>query len=647
MTSKNLSLLFAGVLSLVLFASFISAVDCLSLTEISVPLSVSHDIGSFDAIINITHDGGQCTTNRTGLIWSFTSNIVGLTWTTPTLISLLVNETKQLTITFDLPKYQLGNIDLVINVISVQDTEENPLDLTLIPITPSKSLSVSSATIASGANSTTFTVTNNGNVPLTGITLTDSGDFDVSFNPSTSFDLAAGIPKTITATIAADDLDDLNFGTSTVTINASATGVSATGTITTSANYCSFDNDGDLEISIKSIDNKGISGTKFGDDEEWFPLSEIEVEIEVRNEGDEDVDNIEIEWGLYNSDTGEWVIDDTESDFNLKDGDDKTIIITFQIDDVDELTDGKFIFYVKATGEIDGGTYDGDDTCISDSQSIDIIIENDFVVLDNIEFPEPVSCGSDVQITADVWNIGEDDQDDVYVRIYNSELGINEKINIGDIDAFDREKLNAVIKIPENAKEKSYNLLFEVYNDNDDIYENDYDEEESKFELELKIEGGCSTSVSDSTITNNVIVSANLQSGGKAGEKLIIKAVITNLGNDVATYSINVAGYADWATSPVVEPKVILVAKSGSQEVLITLNVNKDVSGEKTFDIELMSGNKLIVKQPVSVMIEESSRSFMTGGIIAKDNLYLWGIGILNIILVIVIIVVAVRVAKQ
>lgn len=552
MKSKNLSLLFAGVFLLVLFASFISAAIVLT---------------------------------------SSTS-----------AASKVLSQNQTTSITFIVTSTDSSNFTITDSTATITDVDSNIV-----------TLSVTNTTSLNNVTSATFNVSTSGNA-----------DFTFGKQYYTSI--------TITA------------------VNATNSSDSATEEVTVyfeNNDVCSVADNGDLEISIKSIDNKGISGTKFGDDEEWFPLSEIEVEIEVRNEGDEDVDNIEIEWGLYNSDTGEWVIDDTESDFNLKDGDDKTIIITFQIDDVDELTDGKFIFYVKATGEIDGGTYDGDDTCISDSQSIDIIIENDFVVLDNIEFPEPVSCGSDVQITADVWNIGEDDQDDVYVRIYNSELGINEKINIGDIDAFDREKLNAVIKIPENAKEKSYNLLFEVYNDNDDIYENDYDEEESKFELELKIEGGCSTSVSDSTITNNVIVSANLQSGGKAGEKLIIKAVITNLGNDVATYSINVAGYADWATSPVVEPKVILVAKSGSQEVLITLNVNKDVSGEKTFDIELMSGNKLIVKQPVSVMIEESSRSFMTGGIIAKDNLYLWGIGILNIILVIVIIVVAVRVAKQ
>ena len=35
-------------------------------------------------------------------------------------------------------------------------------------------------------------------------------------------------------------------------------------------------------------------------------------------------------------------------------------------------------------------------------------------------------CGSEVIISGDVWNIGSKDQNDVYIEIYNSELGIDE-----------------------------------------------------------------------------------------------------------------------------------------------------------------------------------------------------------------------------
>ena len=78
----------------------------------------------------------------------------------------------------------------------------------------------------------------------------------------------------------------------------------------------------------------------------------------------------------------------------------------------------------------------------------------------------------------------------------------------------------------------------------------------------------------------------------------------------------------------------------------MTFDVKKDVSGEKTFNIEILSENELVLSQPVSVIIEKSGFSF-TGGVISGDNWYLWGIGAINFILIIVIIFVAIRVARK
>jgi len=56
-------------------------------------------------------------------------------------------------------------------------------------------------------------------------------------------------------------------------------------------------------------------------------------------------------------------------------------------------------------------------------------VEEDFVVLSKFQFPESVSCGDEVQIIASVWNIGDSDQDEVSVRIFNTELGITKQIS--------------------------------------------------------------------------------------------------------------------------------------------------------------------------------------------------------------------------
>ncbi|MFH1151783.1 MAG: hypothetical protein V1788_01520, partial [Nanoarchaeota archaeon] len=103
---------------------------------------------------------------------------------------------------------------------------------------------------------------------------------------------------------------------------------------------------GNLKIEIDDINN--VAG--FGDDNEWLPLDKIEVDIKVENDGDEKIKNIEVKWGLYDVDNDNWVFDEKESDFNLKDGDDKTITVTFDLSDPSDYEDGNnFVFYVWAT----------------------------------------------------------------------------------------------------------------------------------------------------------------------------------------------------------------------------------------------------------------------------------------------------------
>ena len=397
------------------------------------------------------------------------------------------------------------------------------------------------------------------------------------------------------------------------------------------------DASGDLDIKIKDINI--MSG--FGDNEDfWYPLDEIEVEIEVENNGDEDMDDIEVKWGLYNVDKDDWVIDDEESDFNLKDGQDETMYINFELEDVDDFEDDdEYVFYVWANGEID----DDDDTpvCASDSQNIEITNDDDFVVLDNINFPTTASCGSEVQITADVWNVGDSDQDEVKVVIFNSELGINEVVEIGDINDFDNEVLDAFVEIPSDVEEKTYAISLKVFDEDNDVYKTDEDNDESEYIIRITLDS-C-------FVSSTALVSANLESGGEAGENLIVKSTIINSGTSSATYTINAASYAEWANSVSIDQTTFTLAVGASKEVLLTFDVKEDASGEKQFNIEVISGNEIVSTQPVQVEIEGTSSWFagITGNALEDSNKYLWGIGILNVVLIIFIIIVAVRVARK
>ncbi|MGD9275792.1 MAG: putative S-layer protein [Candidatus Pacearchaeota archaeon] len=452
--------------------------------------------------------------------------------------------------------------------------------------------------------------------------------------------------NTMTITIVANETEDpTNLDSETFSVNINLT-------IPSEVTECESTGNPGSDLRIKEIEftNKGMkigdTTKEFGDDDAWFPLDDIEVEITIENNGNDDIDNIEVNWGLWDTEANDWIIElDDEKDFDLKDDDEETLAISFNLEssldiDLEDLEDGNhYRFYVIAEGE---NTDIDADVCEYDYEDTEIVIEKDFVVLDNFEFPESVSCADEVQIIADTWNIGDRDQDDVYIRIYNTELGINNKIvDIGDIDAFDHEDLNTIIQIPEDAKEKIYQLNFEVYDEDDDIYETDFDNDDSSFYILLNV-ASCKTPA-------KAIVSATLESGGVAGEELVVRATIVNSGSDT-TYNLNLAGFSTWADSGNFDSNTVTLGKGEQKDVLATFLVKEDASGEQTFDIEVLSDGDFVLTQPVAITIEEAPKGFLsgiTGNAIGGGNTYLWIIGALNVILVVIIIIVAIRVARK
>ena len=403
-------------------------------------------------------------------------------------------------------------------------------------------------------------------------------------------------------------------------------------------------NPGELRVRKISFTNNG----QFGEKDKWFPFEEIKVEIQTENNGDYDVADISLEWGLYNTKSNEWVVDfDEEDEFDLDEGDRENFIVSFKLDDnlevdLDELDDGQhYRLYVMITGTIDdkNSPNDGDKTCAFDYKEAEIIIEKDFVILDEINIQETVQCGENVQLTAEVWNIGDRDQDDVYVLVNSNELGINnKKIEIGDISAFDSEPMNLIFTIPKDAQEKTYSIKLTVYDEDNDIYEND-DDKQSIFSVFLKVEGNC-------VVQPDVLVSASLESDAKAGEDLVIRVVLTNTGSTAKTFTLDVSGHETWAE--VLEyPETILINAGDFEEAYIKFNVNKGVSGTNTFSIRVYSDSQLLATQPFSVNIEPKGFLGITGFPVLEGDAYLWGFGILNIILVVVIILVAIRIARK
>ncbi len=654
MKNKFFTLLSLSVFTLLMLVSFASA--SLTLEENSWSSTTVDHNSEATISFNLT-----ATDDYDSLDWSESDAGSKATWKTlPTITSINNGDEITLTAVLKVNQYASGTISDAKLKVKDNLVLSNELTLSAITINQDKSLSLTSETISYSENTTTLTLTNDGNTLLENIQITASGDFDVNISGDVdSSDKIASISEGTTKLITITRTSSLSgVGPQSVTVTATADDeTTTTGKVSTNLPFYTGENQGNLKVS--DIDFNTESG--FGDDEDyWYPFDEVKIDFNVDNKGEWDIEDIEIEACIWDEEDEKCIFDEDDMDisddkFDLDEGDDLDVTMIFEVD-ADELEEGntEYTVYIKAVGIIDDNSapddVDGDKTGDSDSQEIEIVTDDEFVIINDIHFEpaSPVTCGSEVQITADVWNVGDDDLDDdeVYVLVYNKALGINEEFEFSSgIDAMDSEKISFYIQIPEDFEEGTYKIEFIAYDDEDmsdgDVFETSKEDEEAIYSDYLTIEGNC-------IFKPEATISTSLQSGGIAGEELVVKATVTNTASETRTFTTSADGYSSWSELVDVAPEVLVLDSEESEDILITLNVNKDVSGEKAFSV-ILTEDENVISQPVTVTIEKAGFNFnsITGGIISEENWYLWGIGALNIILVLIIIFVAVRLVRK
>ncbi len=397
-----------------------------------------------------------------------------------------------------------------------------------------------------------------------------------------------------------------------------------------------------------SVDSTSVLGG-YGSSTNWYPLDNIEARVIVTNNGPDTIKNIIVRWILYDTTTKKKVMSGSEDSFSLKGNSnyDKSLNIDFKLDSPSNLNEGdSYSLYAWATGNDEA--YDGNpSTCSSDnSDSININIDSHFVVLDSLTIPDSASCGGTAQITGTAWNIGSYDESNTYLIVSSTQLGINQRVDIGDINSGNSQDLSFQLNIPDDTPKGTYSLDVSVYNHDKTIFKND-NGDKSLSQLILNINTSCST-VPTASVSANLLDS----SPAKAGQNLVVKATVINTGSTTSTFNLDLGGYSGWASLVSIDRNSVTLNAGESQDVLITLKANSDASGENTFNINLNQGTKSL-SQPVSVTIQ-SGFSFpnLTGFFsnvvgTSGNNLYLWGIGALNVILVLIIIFVAARVVRK
>jgi len=478
---------------------------------------------------------------------------------------------------------------------------------------------------------------------LTGITLSDTGAFDLSYD-TTAFNLNAGQSKTVNITVV--DKAVVTLGkTYTSTMTATAGSVNASGTVSATRLYCdTCSTIGSLVVSIEDVS----VDSGFGDDDNfWYLYDEITTEIKVENAGDWDMQDLEVSVALYTTD-GKKIFEDKKiKKIDVDSDDEQTITYTFRLDEnIDDFEGKDAVLYVKAQGKIDDSdsAYDNNATCDEESLQVDVRTGEDFVIVTNYiingaevtsDFNDSVNCGSKVSMQIEVTNIGDAKQDETYLTVYNKALGIDKKIAVGDIKAFGSETVNFEFILPKNIDEKYYELEFEVYDDSDDIFTNAEDET-ALSKLLIKVEGGCQ--ISDPSI------SAKLDSEARAGKELIVKTTVTNTEDKAVSFLVSASGFNSWATLKEVSESTFVLGPGQSKDVSLVFDVNKGIEGAQTFSIDVLSNNEFTMKQSVAIEIESAKFNLFE---FIRANWLLASLGLLIVVLVVVIVIVAVRGSRR
>ncbi len=403
----------------------------------------------------------------------------------------------------------------------------------------------------------------------------------------------------------------------------------------------------DLEVTKVDIDNSD------GDDDEWSPLDEIEIKVEVSNEGDEKIKEINVELGLFDSD-GKNIIKDMENldseeiDLgSIKDDDEDTAVFNFKVPA--DFEDGDYRLVVKAFSK----DLREENLCTARSTDLDNEFfqlidgarednEEKHIVLDNIKVsPSPAQCGERIQITGELVNIGDADyEDQVKVTLSNTELELNlEQIVRENFDQGDSEMVDFEFDVPQQIEEKSYVLDFVTYYDYDED-DNTYDiHSEDTFTTSIKIAGNCEREV------KNVQITAQLDSEtpqAVAGKQVIVNSVLKNTGDVETVYTVSVFGNSQWSVLNSVDPQIFTLAPGESKDVSIVLTVNEDAEGENEFTIKA-SYNGQETEQKVALSIASSyTKDVQLTPFLEtiRANWFIYLIILVNIILIIAIILV-------
>ena len=327
-----------------------------------------------------------------------------------------------------------------------------------------------------------------------------------------------------------------------------------------------------------------------GDDSEILPGDELEVNFDVSNEITTDMNDIRVRVWIED-DTGTRISDriDTDNfDIQGKDVEAKSVALRVPVD----ADKGTHYVVFETTGEDDDGNN------VYDLAFAEIAVERNShdLLIESVTFnPEDVTCGGPVEIAVKVVNIGTSKEDDVFVTIKNTKLGLDYKSEVFEVDDSGSDvdyTVRTVFDVPKSAAEDLYSLDVKA------TFNSDSDTETKFVDMSVSCGSPAESDVELNTASNFANVAA--------GQTVKFVVEIKNNGASAADFVLSATGVQDWAIVTI-EPGDINLESDAKVPVNIYITPKSGASlGTHTATITVESDGEVVATKDLTINVESS-----------------------------------------
>ncbi len=415
---------------------------------------------------------------------------------------------------------------------------------------------------------------------------------------------------------------ELPMGEITVSVNISGPDAVYIGSSTDNKNGEFFDitltvteaiPDKDTEIAPGLITEIDI------EEDEVAPGVDVEFEVVLEAAEDERFEDVTITAWLEDV-YGERLTDKYETgEFNLgrtDDDDEESRFMTIEVpEDADE---EEYFLVVRVEGtEIENGVGIEGLLDMSRNDIIDVVRNEHSLEIQSVETRGTAAAGSTLDFVVTVLNNGNNDEDDVVIRVAVPELGISQASMPMTIEESEEITNYFTISIPQNAEANEYSVLVSAFNSKyTDV---------SQFSLDVS----GTEAKEDSQIVVNT--GDSIKSVGESGAVFTVS--LTNTGSNARTLSLEASGVRNWGEISI-NPATVVVPAGSTKIVSVFVTADEGVKGDQQFSLFVREDSKIV--DSISFTAEIDSDNVDT---VSLTTALKWGIGILILVLVVAFVV--------